>query len=137
MDDIAIPMRAVLAGKRLVFESGAKAYDRPACCAQAEFRRKVRTLAGNYQLICHMPELLNPRRNPVCIQFVSHKLGRLLVPYWLVTLFISNLFLLKGFYLVFIGLQASLYLLALLGAKAIQEPRSVEQPKDFLFSRGE
>ena len=99
LDDVLIPMRIVLGGKRAVFDTAAKAYDEVACCPQAEYGRKVRTLAGNYQLLTQMPHLLIPGVNPVFFQFISHKAGRLLVPYALVALFASNLFLLHGFYL--------------------------------------
>jgi hypothetical protein len=59
-----------------------------------------------------MPELLAPWRNPIFVQFVSHKVGRLLVPYLLAALFISNLFLLRGFYLVVMVGQVLWYALA-------------------------
>ena len=39
-----------------------------------EFRRKVRTLTGNFQLASRLPSALLPWRNPVWLQFVSHKL---------------------------------------------------------------
>ena len=115
LDDVLVPMRIVLAGRRTVFEPGARAYDREAP-PELEFTRKVRTLAGNFQLLDLLPALLDPRRNPVFVQFVSHKLGRLLVPHLLVLLFVSNLFLLEGGYLVFFAGQCLFYLLATAGA---------------------
>jgi poly-beta-1,6-N-acetyl-D-glucosamine synthase len=86
LDDVLAPMRAVLAGSRVVFAPGAKAYDRGSPDALTEHRRKVRTLAGNYQLLRLEPRLLLPFANPVWLQFVSHKLGRLVVPYALAVL---------------------------------------------------
>jgi hypothetical protein len=59
-----------------------------------------------------MPALLAPWRNRIFVQFVSHKLGRLLVPYCLVALFVSNLFLLHGPYLVAMVGQLVWYSLA-------------------------
>jgi cellulose synthase/poly-beta-1,6-N-acetylglucosamine synthase-like glycosyltransferase len=100
LDDVVIPMRIVLAGKRVVFDSTARAYEVASQSAKSEYERKIRTLAGNYQLIVQMPALLAPWRNRIFVQFISHKLGRLLVPYCLVALFVSNLFLLHGLYLV-------------------------------------
>ena len=84
LDDVLAPMRVVLSGKRVVFDGSALAFDRTAPDASVEWRRKVRTLAGNYQLAWLEPALLVPIVNPVWLQFVSHKLGRLLVPYALV-----------------------------------------------------
>jgi len=115
LDDVIVPMGAVLAGKRTVFEPRARAHDR-VCPPEQEFRRKVRTLAGNFQLVALMPQLLVPGRNPVFLQFLSHKIGRLLVPHFLVLLFASNLLLREGFYLVFLVCQCSFYLLAGAGA---------------------
>lgn len=123
LDDVLIPMRLVLRGKRVVFEPLAKAYDSVACCPKAEFERKVRTLTGNYQLLAQLPELLLPWRNPVFFQFISHKVGRLLVPYSLAALFVSNCFLLYGNYLVLFGLQVAWYLSALAGRLIARDDR--------------
>ena len=120
LDDMLIPLRAVLAGQRVVFEPRAQAFDK-ACHPAREYRRKVRTLAGNYQLLTQMPALLDPRRNPVFLQFVSHKLGRLVVPYFLVLLLASSAFLALtrgGIYALAFWAQAAVYLLALAGSLA-------------------
>jgi len=114
LDDVAIPMTVVLNGGRVILDRSARAFDRPARL-EREFERKVRTLTGNFQLIARMPQLLNPWRNPVFFQFISHKVTRLLVPYLLIALLVANLFLLRGGYLVFLGLQAVWYSLALAG----------------------
>jgi hypothetical protein len=115
LDDVLVPLRAVLAGRRTVFEPRARAYD-GVCAPEQEFRRKLRTLVGNFQLVRELPELLSPRRNPVFVQFVSHKLGRLVVPYALVALFTSNLVLRQGFYGLALAAQCVFYLLAACGA---------------------
>ncbi len=127
LDDVIVPMGAVLAGKRTVFEPRARAHDR-VCPPELEFRRKVRTLAGNFQLLALMPELLKPWRNPVFVQFVSHKVGRLLVPHFLVLLFASNLLLTEGFYLLFLVGQCSFYALAGAGALMSKSSRPVPVP---------
>lgn len=115
LDDVMLPMLVVLSGRRSVFEPAAKAYDRVSSSPEAEYGRKVRTLMGNYQLLTHMPELLHFGRNPVFFQFVSHKLGRLVVPYFLVILFVSNLFLARGLYRIPLVLQLAWYSLVLVG----------------------
>jgi len=123
LDDVLIPMRIALLGKRIVFEPLAKTYDMVACCPEAEFERKVRTLTGNFQLLAQLPELLLPWRNPLCFQFVSHKVGRLLVPYFLAALFVSNCFLLHGGYLVLFGAQVAWYMSALAGRFTLRDQR--------------
>ncbi len=115
LDDVYTPMRIVFAGKRVVFEPAAKAFDTPSCCPRAEFGRKVRTLAGNYQLISQMPELLMPWRNPVVWQFWSHKVGRLIVPYLLLAALVSNVALLGGLYTWLFAAQCIWYACALVG----------------------
>ena len=127
LDDVAIPMNAVLHGKRVVFDRAALAYD---CVVTSslttEFTRKVRTLTGNFQLLKQMPELLVPSRNPVFIQFVSHKVGRLFVPYFLIMLFASNLFLEGTAYRGILTLQCAWYLLACTGALLARRQHSTQ-----------
>ena len=60
LDDMFLPMGAFLKGYRLVMEPEALAFDFPTEM-NVEFRRKVRTLAGNYQLLRYYPWLLTPR----------------------------------------------------------------------------
>ncbi|HEU4669270.1 MAG TPA: glycosyltransferase family 2 protein [Dyella sp.] len=85
LDDVLVPMRAARQGWRVVFEPRARAWDRPSTQPAQEQRRKIRTLAGNFQLVQLAPWLLSPERNPLWFRFVSHKLLRLLAP-WLVLL---------------------------------------------------
>jgi cellulose synthase/poly-beta-1,6-N-acetylglucosamine synthase-like glycosyltransferase len=91
LDDVLAPMRAVLAGCRVVFEPRARAFDYTSPDARAETRRKIRTLAGNVQILWFEPRLLVPVANPVWLQYMSHKVGRLLVPYALMCLFASSI----------------------------------------------
>ena len=118
LDDVLAPMRAVLAGRRVVFSDRAKAFDHAARNAQAESRRKVRTLAGNIQLLWLEPRLLVPFVNPVWLQFCSHKLGRLAVPYALVAIMASSMALAgqHPFYAIVLAGQCVFYLLAGYGA---------------------
>ena len=118
LDDVLTPMRAVLAGSRVVFNERAVAFDRAAPDARAERRRKIRTLAGNFQLLWQEPRLLIPVVNPVWVQYVSHKVGRLLVPYGLFGLFAANVVLAPRhvFYALTLTAQCLLYLLAAYGA---------------------
>jgi hypothetical protein len=92
LDDMYLPLNAFFQGYRVLFDSKARAYDQPTSL-DSEFRRKVRTLAGVYQVIGYFPALLDPTANRMWIHFVSHKLGRLLVPFALLTLLITAPFL--------------------------------------------
>ncbi|NUO74005.1 MAG: glycosyltransferase family 2 protein [Frateuria sp.] len=86
LDDVLVPMQVAAAGQRVVFEPQAVAWDGVSQQPQDEQRRKIRTLAGNYQLVQLAPWLLLPWRNPLWFRFVSHKLLRLLAPWLLLGL---------------------------------------------------
>jgi poly-beta-1,6-N-acetyl-D-glucosamine synthase len=118
LDDVLAPMRCVMAGFRVVFEERACAFDRTASDSRAEGRRKLRTLAGNYQLLWLEPALLLPWRNPAWVQFVSHKVGRLLVPYALPVIFVSSLVLARDafVYAAAFAAQCAFYALAAYGS---------------------
>lgn len=81
LDDVAIPMRLVLAGHRVLFDRNATAFDAVCSDPRQESERKVRTLMGNLQLCRLHPEFLNPCANRIWFQFVSHKMLRLLTPF--------------------------------------------------------
>jgi cellulose synthase/poly-beta-1,6-N-acetylglucosamine synthase-like glycosyltransferase len=81
LDDVYVPMRLVLAGWRVGFTDRARAHDTRQFAAGQEYLRKVRTLTGNIQVCAWLPAVLSPVRNPIWIQFVFHKLLRLLTPY--------------------------------------------------------
>jgi len=83
--------RRFFRGFRLILEPNAKAFD-TATSLEAEFRRKVRTQGGVYQLLRYYPQLLGPG-NRMWIDFLSHKFGRLLLPWLLVALFVVSFFL--------------------------------------------
>ena len=118
LDDVLAPMRAVLAGWRVVFDEEAVAEDRAAADAAVEARRKRRTLAGNYQVLALEPRLLAPFANPVWVQYLSHKVGRLVVPWALVGVLISSVALAgeAWYYRLALAAQVIFYALAALGA---------------------
>lgn len=113
LDDVLIPFQGILEGYRSVFEPKAVAFDQVAGDVQKEFNRKVRTLAGNYQALLLEPRLLHPFKNPVSFQLFSHKIARLLVPFAMLSLLISNFFVASGTYLLCLVAQILFYVLAM------------------------
>ena len=113
LDDVYIPLQVARQGSRVVFDRMAVAWDDFTPSPKEEFRRKVRTLAGNYQLLQLAPWLLT-RSNPLRVRFVCHKLLRLLVPFALVGVLVSTLWLRQGIYELILVLQIALYALATL-----------------------
>lgn len=110
LDDVYTPMQIALRGYRTVFDPSARAYDPHD--TRSEFRRKLRTLTGNYQVLRLLPEILAPR-NPLWLQYVCHKLTRLAVPFFLLLLLGANLWLHSGFYAATLVAQFGFYVTAL------------------------
>jgi len=115
LDDVLIPMNAVMRGFKVKFCAAAKAYDRPSTDVSNEQRRKIRTLAGNFQLVGLRPGLLNPLRNPVALQFISHKMLRLISPLAMLIVLVASVYLASAHWLfgAFALAQVFAYFLAL------------------------
>ena len=91
LDDVVIPMQiAVNHGKRVSFDPTAPAYDPQTTDPAREQRRKLRTLAGNFQMLAHHPGWLLPWRTGLWWQLLSHKYSRIVAPVFMVTMFASN-----------------------------------------------
>lgn len=123
LDDMFVPLCVARRRKGIVLATEAIAYDQ-ACGDEQEFSRKVRTIAGNYQLIAKMPWLLVPGMNPLWLTLVSHKLLRLVCPWALLSLFGLSWLLAsspaisqteRGFWLALALAQFLFYALAALG----------------------
>jgi len=116
LDDVLIPLRVVRRGYRVVFVRDAVAYDHVTTSAQDELRRKARTIGGTFQLFAHERWLLDPRRNRIWLQTISHKLLRLLSPLLLALVAVASLWRFdSGFYRAAFLLQLTFYTLALAG----------------------
>jgi cellulose synthase/poly-beta-1,6-N-acetylglucosamine synthase-like glycosyltransferase len=117
LDDVYVPMRAVLGGWRVAYAEGAVAFDRELGVPE-EFVRKVRTLAGNWQLLWLLPELRSPLRSAIHWRFFWHKVARLACPAALVAALASSAATPGLLATVAFALQLALYALAALGALA-------------------
>lgn len=117
LDDVVLPVRIARLGRRVVFEPRARAYDRAPRAATQELARKVRTIAGNFQLFARESWLLSPLANPLWLQAVSHKGLRLLTPVLLAVALGANAALLSAGwpYRVIFAAQAAFYAAALGG----------------------
>jgi len=109
-DDLLIPLKVSLQGYRVVFDGDAVAYDAVSDDEKQEWRRKIRTLTGNWQLLLDHRYLFNPFRNKILLQLVSHKVLRLLVPFCMIGVFACSLMLVNDGYLSFLVLQIIFYL---------------------------
>lgn len=91
LDDMYLPLAAFRRGYRLIMEPAAVFWDQPTD-RSTEFKRKVRTLAGNYQILKHYPWLLSPA-NRMWLHFASYKAARLVLPWLLLVVLVAPLWL--------------------------------------------
>ncbi len=90
-DDAVIPLRILFDGYRVVFDEQAIAYDYPTVDG-GEFRRRLRTLAGLWQVHARLPALFT-RSNRMRFHFLSHKSARLVLPWAILSIWIATFFL--------------------------------------------
>jgi biofilm PGA synthesis N-glycosyltransferase PgaC len=134
LDDVYWPLRVAMSGKRVVHDNSARAHDRLPETSQAEFWRKVRTLAGNYQLARLVPASLLPWRNPVWMAWVSHKLMRLVSPWALIGLIVTPIVSGNPALLMFLSFEALCYVMALAGlTKVLGQSRLLGAAASFLI----
>ena len=87
-DDLFIPLRAHCAGYRVIVDPKAVAYDSLGI-EGGEFRRKVRTLGGLWQVHLRLPALFT-RANRMRWHFLSHKSSRLVLPWLILTIWTAT-----------------------------------------------
>lgn len=131
LDDVYEPLRIALEGYGVGFEPAAVAVDEPSVDTGSEYRRRVRTLLGNLQLVALLPELLDPRRNPLFVRFVSHKLLRVVSPLFMIGLLASGLLAGGGVYLLVALALLAVIALGALGMVVHVRPLAV--PAAFLM----
>jgi cellulose synthase/poly-beta-1,6-N-acetylglucosamine synthase-like glycosyltransferase len=117
MDDFYVTTRVLARGRKAIYEPQAIGSEETSAEAYGEFFRKVRISQANFNLLGRYMPLLNPLRGLIAYGFFSHKFLRWVAPVLMVTLFISNAFLLAQgpiYYGAFVA-QVALYFLAGLG----------------------
>ncbi len=116
LDDVLIPMCAVQAGKRCLIEEGAIVWDLPSREPKAEYKRKLRTMMGNIQLLRRHPRWWLPGGSRGWFVYFSHKVIRLFMPHLLALVAVANVLLLNHEVYRWIGVvHALFYALALFG----------------------
>ena len=116
LDDVLIPLRIVRQGYAVQFEPEARAFQAASTTAHQECVRKLRTLAGTFQLFARERWLLNPLQNPIWFETVSHKGLRLLLPALHAAAFVASVALTDGvLYRFALAAQLGFYAAALAG----------------------
>jgi cellulose synthase/poly-beta-1,6-N-acetylglucosamine synthase-like glycosyltransferase len=136
LDDVVIPLQlAITHGKRISFDPAAPAYDPQTTDPVREKRRKMRTLAGNFQMLAQHPGWLLPWRTGLWWQLLSHKYSRIVAPVFMVTMFAGNAALAGvPFYREIFFAHVAFYALALIGlALPALKWRPFSIPAGFVF----
>jgi biofilm PGA synthesis N-glycosyltransferase PgaC len=110
LDDMYLPLAAFHRGYRLVVEESARAVDYPTGIG-TEFGRKVRTQAGNFQILTHYPWLVTPR-NRMLFHYLSYKIARLALPWLLILIGIDSFLMPRPWNLAALAAQAAFYICA-------------------------
>lgn len=123
-DDIAISTRVVLQGRRLVFEPAAVAREEAPAEGSEEFRRKIRVTNHSVRALLNLGSALWTS-GFYSVELLSHKLIRHLIPFFLLLLLSSSVFLAAVGWNVFqimFALQIAFYTLALVGTALRHRP---------------
>ena len=135
LDDVVVPMLIAAQGKRVRFDPDARAFDPQTLDGGKEKRRKVRTLAGNFQMMARYPRWMLPWGHRQWWKLLLHKYLRLAGPWLLVLMLTSSLLLLKRpFFLLIAAALAGFLLLALVGlALPGRKVKWLSLPAGFVF----
>ncbi len=90
VDDFVVPLRIAVRGWKVGYAPEAIAHEEAAAPSAAEFARRARIGAGDWQALARLPELLDPRRGFLFFAFVSHKLLRWIAPGLLAVALVAN-----------------------------------------------
>jgi poly-beta-1,6-N-acetyl-D-glucosamine synthase len=114
-DDFHISMKIFEKGYDIVFSKNAIGTEFIAKDFISEFKRHVRDGAGHYREILHFLSLLSPLKGKRFFSYFSHRIIRWFVPFLLIIVFISNIFLLDSFlYKTVFIVQCIFYILVMI-----------------------
>lgn len=116
-DDLFVSLSVVSSGYKFTYRNDSVAYENTGKDLQAEYKRKVRFGATNFQTLLHFKNMLFGKNKFLSYAFWSHKVTRWILPGLLIILFVVSYFISdinllsqKVFYL-----QVIIYLMALCG----------------------
>jgi cellulose synthase/poly-beta-1,6-N-acetylglucosamine synthase-like glycosyltransferase len=124
LEDFVIPMRARRLGFCVLYDPEAVAIEFPASSVSGEFTRRVRLAVGSFRALGDLVRV--PWRGFTPFALISHKLLRWLVPFFAITLLLSNIFVMHSpSYRVALAAQVLFYCWAGLGFFFYQHMRRV------------
>jgi len=115
-DDFANPMRIARKGLSVIYEPEAVTVEKASNLLKEQFRQKVRIMTQGYKASFGLKKEIFSSGFLRIFEFFFHKFLRWFVPFFLIIIFISNLFLLvQSFYKIIFISQFIFYGLALFG----------------------
>ena len=99
----------------VVFDAEALAYEKATSKSRDEFKRKVRTLTGNYQEYFHLDRFMTNETVQVLFQVISHKILRLLAPFFMMAMLAASLISPSPYAALLFSAQMGFYALAFIG----------------------
>ena len=117
VSDFIEPILIYRNGWKVIYEKEALITEELSASMQSSIARRVRIVTGALYSLKYIMDMLNPFRwRLFAFELISHKVIRWLQPFFLIAIFISNIFLLDKLpFLIFFLLQSLLYVLGILG----------------------
>jgi cellulose synthase/poly-beta-1,6-N-acetylglucosamine synthase-like glycosyltransferase len=107
-DDFMIPMNVIKQGYRVIYEPRVVAIELEQVNLEQDMNRRLRIAAGNFQQLVYLLPLLSPKYGWNAINFASGKALRAVMPFILVFIFISNIYLVPIHYCFLLPLSCQI-----------------------------
>jgi cellulose synthase/poly-beta-1,6-N-acetylglucosamine synthase-like glycosyltransferase len=110
-DDFLIPMNVIKQGYRVAYESRVAAVELEKVNLSQDMNRRLRIAAGNFQQLVYLLPLLAPKYGWNAFNFASGKALRAIIPFMLITIILTNVYLLPlhWFFIFLLVLQLLIY----------------------------
>ncbi len=121
INDFVIPLNIVRQGFRGILEEHAFCTEDTAKGTGGEFTRQARISNRTIRALFNNADMLNPFKFGIfSFELLSHKMSRFLAPFFMLSLLLANLILVKSgsLYVLALSCQIILYLLSFLGYKS-------------------
>jgi len=115
--DFDLPIKIAQQGYGIIWEPEAISQEEVSSTSKEEFKRKIRIISWTWKsALILLKDSFKRFQNLLVFQLVSHKILRWLIGFFLIFIFLSNIFLLDKFlYLLLFILQIVFYSLAIFG----------------------
>lgn len=116
VDDFYLNMKVLEKGYKAINNLNAVVHENVSHDPREEFRRKVRISSGNFQNLSYFKSLLFSKIRGLSFCFISHKVIRWFVPFFILLAFITNLVIINKhwIYLIGLSLQLAIYIIPII-----------------------